>query len=450
MSKKSVYINIVTTAAPPWRTGTAINPTLRAVYLSELGYSVCVIFPWLDNTKDQFRLYERVFNSQWEQAAYIREWILRNSNSRSQIDLLWYDAVYEPNIGCIIQKNKEDITCIVPSYRRDIVILEEPEHLNWFHCGQSWARAYAQVIGIVHTNYTHYATARDGWLRGTITSMCFTKLLHSAYTAVNIHLSAATCSKTSSHNVVCNVNGVRSIFFDIDAPRHDAVGYYFIGKALWSKGYDELVRLYANCPNLPALSSFGSGEDYDNIVNHIGCHGLRIMHAKAVDHTSDTLMSFRTFVNPSKSEGVCTTTSEALAMGKYVILPVHKSNKFFRRFRNAIFYDSDDDFKAAMEYVCSRNPFPLSDAERQLLTWEGATQRLLRIASTVSARQEWGANLAYVAHHYILGSQPMNNILRRAVGVHVLSIPQEEKMRIAIAVMVFVLAIARTIIRGRD
>ena len=57
-----------------------------------------------------------------------------------------------------------------------------------------------------------------------------------------------------------------------------------------------------------------------------------------VEHSPEAMAPYWTFFNPSKSEVLCTATAEALAMGKYVILPVHPSNEFFYPFSNCLLY----------------------------------------------------------------------------------------------------------------
>ena len=69
-------ICVVTTAALPWRTGTAVNPILRALYLTRgrPKHFVSLVIPWCPNETDrQLTLgTDHSFCNQQEQEAWIR------------------------------------------------------------------------------------------------------------------------------------------------------------------------------------------------------------------------------------------------------------------------------------------------------------------------------------------------------------------------------------------
>lgn len=75
---------------------------------------------------------------------------------------------------------------------------------------------------------------------------------------------------------------------------------------------------------------------------------------------------------------VCTTTAEALAMGKIVVCANHPSNDFFKQFPNCKTYDDDNGFVEATVKELTEEPALLSDSQRYELSWEAATERFLK------------------------------------------------------------------------
>lgn len=77
---------------------------------------------------------------------------------------------------------------------------------------------------------------------------------------------------------------------------------------------------------------------------------------------------------------VCTTTAEALAMGKIVVCANHCSNEFFKQFPNCWTYDDDNGFVRLTLKALSEQPAQPTDAQRHDLSWEAATERFLKAA----------------------------------------------------------------------
>ena len=77
-------------------------------------------------------------------------------------------------------------------------------------------------------------------------------------------------------------------------------------------------------------------------------------------------------------------------MGKWVILPEHKSNDFFLQFPNCLHYKNLEECVGLMEYALAHDPKPLDDETRTKLSWEGANERLFE-SSTITKEeyQQW-------------------------------------------------------------
>lgn len=90
--------------------------------------------------------------------------------------------------------------------------------------------------------------------------------------------------------------------------------------------------------------------------------------------------SYKLFLNPSTTDVVCTTTAEALAMGKIVVCANHPSNDFFKQFPNCWTYDDDDEFVKLTLKALAEQPAQPTDAQRHDLSWEAATKRFLKAA----------------------------------------------------------------------
>ena len=191
LPNRSIYV--VTTAALPWRTGTSINPLLRAAYLARRarenqtnqtlldGEEVCtnitsqhrvvtLVIPWLELEEDRHELYgpDKIFADIEEQEEYIRKWLRNEAKMEDVADrdtglrILFYPARYHSGLKSIFAMG--DICSVLRNHtdgdrlKDAVCILEEPEHLNWYRApGEGWTKLFNYVVGIVHTNYVEYA-----------------------------------------------------------------------------------------------------------------------------------------------------------------------------------------------------------------------------------------------------------------------------------------------------
>ena len=172
VSDKSKRVWIVTTASLPWMTGTGVNPLLRAAYMvegrDEAGGSVTLMLPWLERKEDQDDVYgpNKTFDTPEQQEEYIRGW-LKNSakmvEASEKLNIRWYTAWQNKAENSLYSMG--DIVADISADDVDIMVLEEPEHLNWYRApGQSWTNKFKHVVGIIHTNYFVYAQEQPGAL----------------------------------------------------------------------------------------------------------------------------------------------------------------------------------------------------------------------------------------------------------------------------------------------
>eukprot|EP00271_Cylindrocystis_brebissonii_P007467 TRINITY_DN21040_c0_g1_i1.p1 TRINITY_DN21040_c0_g1~~TRINITY_DN21040_c0_g1_i1.p1 ORF type:complete len:887 (-),score=159.46 TRINITY_DN21040_c0_g1_i1:1090-3750(-) len=385
-------IAIFTTACLPWMTGTAVNPLLRAAYLAESGnQNVTLLVPWLSQ-KDQERLYpsQITFDSPAEQEQYVRDWLQTRVGFSAKFRISFYPSMLCLEKGSILPVG--DISACVPDSEADVAVLEEPEHLTWYYHGRRWTEKFKDVVGIVHTNYLEYVRReKHGNLKAFIVEHGNNWMVR-AYCHKVIRLSGATQSLPRS--VICNIHGVGIKFLDIGKNMAEAQqktgqspfskGAYFLGKMVWGKGYRELLDLLAEHKDALGtgfkMDVYGSGEDSGSVQAEAEKKGLRLKFHRGRDHAGMPLQQYKVFINPSLSDVVCTTTAEALAMGKIVVCADHESNDFFRSFPNCYTYRSSEEFLQRVRQALAADPVPLSEEQRQMLSWEAATDRFLNCA----------------------------------------------------------------------
>lgn len=87
LSNPNRRIWVVTTASLPWRTGTAVNPLARALYLTRgrPKHFVTLCIPWVKHD-DQVKIFgpNTAFDNQQEQELWIRNYCRDRANCESE------------------------------------------------------------------------------------------------------------------------------------------------------------------------------------------------------------------------------------------------------------------------------------------------------------------------------------------------------------------------------
>ncbi|XP_004303377.1 PREDICTED: digalactosyldiacylglycerol synthase 1, chloroplastic [Fragaria vesca subsp. vesca] len=386
-SDQKRHVAIVTTASLPWMTGTAVNPLFRAAYLAQSAkQNVTLLVPWLC-ASDQELVYPGniTFTSPEEQEIYIRNWLEERIGFKADFKISFYPGKFSKERRSILPAG--DTSQFIPSKDADIAILEEPEHLNWYHHGKRWTDKFNHVVGVVHTNYLEYIKREKNGALQAFFVKHINNWVTRAYCDKVLRLSAATQDLPKS--LICNVHGVNPKFLKIGekvaakketGEKAFSNGAYFLGKMVWAKGYRELVDLLAkHKSDLDGfkVDVYGNGEDANEVQSTAKSLDLNLNFLKGRDHADDSLHGYKVFINPSVSDVLCTATAEALAMGKFVICADHPSNEFFRSFPNCLTYQTSEDFVAKVKEAMENDPHPLTPEQRYNLSWEAATQRFM-------------------------------------------------------------------------
>jgi digalactosyldiacylglycerol synthase len=363
-----MVFTVITTSSLPWAAGTTFNPLWRVAELTRRGQRVNLLVPWFPYPMQaQVPSFYTFYPNPSELLDAVRR-AIRQRADLSRLKLATYPARWVDTFNSPFPA--ADVLRLV-SAETEVLILEEPEHL--FPAGPPPRRASCPTFGILHTNMGAYlrirrtAAERDlatDWERN-VDRVC------AAICDRVIALSAAVAGLTNCD--VIPVNGVPDVFFAVPQCLSRPSRVLTYGRIEWGKGWDDLIEAAALAD--VEVVAYGAGPEADEIAEHGRRRGARIEFRPSTTAPWSVMAGHDCFVNPAKTEVLASSSMEALAAGRWLIVPRHPENRLFERFANCLTYGDVSEF--ATRLIEARAHAPRPDPTASYLSVPAATTRLL-------------------------------------------------------------------------
>ena len=368
-------ISLISTATIPWFTGPSISSIERLNAIRNEGHKVTLYTPWVEPKNQRIIFSKKLnFNNKEEHLSYIQDYLKKNNKLIDNIKL--YDSYYEDN--SLYPLNSID-NMIEPC---DVLVLEEAEHILWYQTFSSKPKKAKYIVGIIQSNYKE----RVKYLISPFNlKIQLYRLLLPYY---NAYICGKNCDRIISVSrsieykgniIIARVNGVRDIF--LQQQNHQFIkDFYYLGAVTWEKNLKELIEYCGIC-KIP-IDIYGSAindnrSTMEKIIKYSSEHGDYLSFQGSTIEPHKTLASYKTYISCSVTEGYCAVHTEAIAMGKFVIIARHPSNEFFYGYDNVLLFDNPQEFAQCIEYTLNNEPTPLSKEELEKLSWKKATKILL-------------------------------------------------------------------------
>ncbi|GBG69266.1 hypothetical protein CBR_g3964 [Chara braunii] len=220
------------------------------------------IVPFLDSD-DQKQVYPDLltFDRPVEQEAYIRHWVQERLNMMPRLRILFYPAYFDSQKNSIFPIPGFDVTELISDAEADVAVLEEPEHLCWYHFGERWrnkfrvvhfARSIVSNVHGVAPQFFKQSGSADSPSKSHKPSVWNSGRYRTPIGSTESILSSESATDDDINDRSLAVPWTRTRSMGPGMQMHFTKGCYFIGKMLWGKAYRELCDLLIHhCKKYP-------------------------------------------------------------------------------------------------------------------------------------------------------------------------------------------------------